>query len=129
VTGDVKARVRLNQRVVAANLRRLRQERGITQAEIGAALALSRSAVLFLESGRIRVRASQLPVLARLLGTTIEAFFVGADGAWLPMPEPGDTVADQRLRELLISYAAIEEDGLRRALSTMAQALAPVAKR
>jgi transcriptional regulator with XRE-family HTH domain len=55
---------------LGARLRTLRLARGLSLAELGAAVGMSRQAMSQLENGRLRARAYELTRLAPALGVT-----------------------------------------------------------
>lgn len=62
---------------IGANIARLRRRRGMTQAELAAALYVSNKAVSKWERGLGYPEITQLPTIARLLGTTMEHLMLG----------------------------------------------------
>jgi len=90
---------------VGQRLRLARELTGRTQAEIGKALGMSFQVVQKYEQGEIRVSASRLVQLARLLQRPVAFFFEG-----LATPEPGEgasPVADDTERELVRAFRRI----------------------
>jgi transcriptional regulator with XRE-family HTH domain len=66
-------------RKVAANLRRLRLQAGLTQTEIAEAIGVSFPQEQKYESGINRISASKLFLAARRIGCTLDELFEGAD--------------------------------------------------
>ena len=62
---------------IGANIARLRRRRGMTQAELAAALYVSNKAVSKWERGLGYPEITQLPVIARLLGSTMDHLMLG----------------------------------------------------
>jgi transcriptional regulator with XRE-family HTH domain len=67
-------------RTIGANIARFRQQRGLTQADLGEALGVSHQAVHKYETGETRVAASTIVALSRRLAVPVELFFEGLDG-------------------------------------------------
>lgn len=64
-----------------ARLQRLRKERGLTLAQVGAALGVSKPTVWAWENGRARPVDSRIDVLAEALGVTGEELLAGGETA------------------------------------------------
>lgn len=60
-------------RELSARVAQLRKEQGLTQAQLAEALGTSQQQVASYEVARLRIPASMLPRLARVLGVTLEA--------------------------------------------------------
>jgi len=69
---------------VGKNLRNARRSLGMTQEEVSSALAISRSAISLIESGRRQVSSSELAQLANLYHKTISELF---DPEAVPTPD------------------------------------------
>lgn len=64
---------------LVTDLRALREGRGLTQADLAAALAVSRQTVISIEQGRYAPSLELALRLARYFETTVEAMFHLAD--------------------------------------------------
>lgn len=54
------------------NIKKAREEAGLTQAQVAEALKVRQSAVAQWEAGMIKPRADKLPAIAKLFGCTID---------------------------------------------------------
>lgn len=72
---------------LGARITRLRKDQGITQVQLAEQLGVSQQTITAYESGRRRVPISNLPRLAALLGTSIEALI----GQTAPAAKRGPT--------------------------------------
>lgn len=72
--GRPGSEIRRDQEVaaVAANLRRIRKERGVTQVELAAKLGVPQQMVSDYERGKLRLHAQAIIKVARLLGTSAD---------------------------------------------------------
>lgn len=61
-------------------IRKLREDRGITQAQLSEKLGVGRSAVAMWETGCAKPSADKLPKLAKLLGCTIDELYAEDKG-------------------------------------------------
>lgn len=68
-------------RVVGANVRRLREDAGVTLAELADALNLSHQQVQKYETGANRISAGTIYALARFFAVPYDQLFEGADAA------------------------------------------------
>ncbi len=112
---------------VGLNLRRVRRERGLSQAEVGEALGITFQQVQKYERGANRVSASMLVKAAR---------FMGVRAADLLPAEVTSKTADALLRRLVDTpaagraveaFCAIPSPALRRTVLQLMRALAAVA--
>ena len=71
---------------VGLNLRRIRKSNGLTQADLAAALQVSRSTVALMEHGKRNVRAQEIEALATVFGCSTASLFTEAD----PKSQPGN---------------------------------------
>lgn len=69
----------VSDRTIGANIRRYREQRGLSQAQIAEALGVSHQAVHKYETGETRVAATTLLACARALLVPVELFFAGLD--------------------------------------------------
>lgn len=58
-------------------IKKLREQKGITQMQLAAALKVSRGSVAMWETGRAYPRAEMLPTIAQLLGCTLDDLYKG----------------------------------------------------
>lgn len=63
---------------IGAAIKRLREERGWTQSQLGALLGLDHTSIARRENGRTRVKAGERPVFAKAFGMSLREF----DEAW-----------------------------------------------
>jgi transcriptional regulator with XRE-family HTH domain len=61
--------------LIGQNIRRHREQRGVTQAGLGAAVGVTFQQIQKYELGKNRIAASRLYRIAWVLGVPIEAFF------------------------------------------------------
>lgn len=97
--------------IVAANLRRLRHERGVTQDTIATLLGLSYQQVQKYETGKNRIGLVRLAILADFYGIHIDEFLHGARlkaGQHAPPP-----IDDPEVMALCRKLAAITDPDLR----------------
>lgn len=80
-------------RELGVRVAQLRKEQGLTQQQLAEALGTSQQQVASYEIARLRIPASMLPRLARLLGVTLEAL-IGEAGR--PTAKRGPTPKLQR---------------------------------
>ena len=108
---------------VGARIRIRRRSLGLSQTDLAGALGITFQQVQKYERGANRVSASMLVRIAARLDTTVGAL-VGEDGA-----APADAAVYEKLAEpgatdLLSAFARIGDRDTRRALLTLARALA-----
>jgi transcriptional regulator with XRE-family HTH domain len=70
---------RIEDKIVGANIRRLRLQKGKSQTELGLALGITFQQVQKYEKGTNRVSASRLVQMARYFGCTIDELFRGIE--------------------------------------------------
>lgn len=61
--------------IIAKNIEKLRNERGLTQEEVGAALGFSRATYNGIENGKRPIAVDELETLANYFGVTVGSFF------------------------------------------------------
>jgi len=112
---------------VGQRLRLGRELAGLTQTGIGRSLAMSFQVVQKYEQGEIRVSASRLVELSRLLGKPVDYFFAGLG----PSPDAPETVAadntecvGRREIELVRAFRAIANPELRQRLASLLRDIA-----
>jgi transcriptional regulator with XRE-family HTH domain len=113
---------------VGQRLRLGRELAGLTQTGIGRSLAMSFQVVQKYEQGEIRVSASRLFELSRLLGKPVEFFFAGIDAA-SDAPDATAPVTDgdiigRREIELVRAFRAIANPELRQHLASLLRDIA-----
>jgi transcriptional regulator with XRE-family HTH domain len=110
---------------VGRRLRLGRELAGLTQTGIGQSLAMSFQVVQKYEQGEIRVSASRLFALSRILNKPIEYFFEGiepdssANPATAAATAPDAYVMGRREIELLRTFRAIGDSEVRRRLAAL----------
>lgn len=109
---------------IGANVRALRQRRGLTQEKLAAALGITFQQVQKYEKGTNRVSGSKLVAMANALAVPLEALFAGTGSEvteGLPMPQlPILSNQAQRLAE---AFDRIEDPVQRRSLVLLVEAL------
>ena len=70
-------------------VRELRLERGLSQAELGVRVGVSRQTINSIETGRYLPSLPLAFVMARFFDTTIEAMFIPEEEDQQPGPSPG----------------------------------------
>lgn len=103
---------------VARNIRRIRLKRAITQQRLAERLGVVTQAVGRFESGRVRVAAGYLPIIAETLGTSIDALFEDDQKARRL------NVTGQRLAPFIRDILAITDRDSLNALNAVAKVLA-----
>jgi transcriptional regulator with XRE-family HTH domain len=78
---------------VGQRVRALRQERGLTQDDLAGRLELGKSAVSRIESGERGLAASELAVLAGLLGISADWLLFGEEAEEVLLRAEGDAAA------------------------------------
>ncbi|MFN7124640.1 MAG: helix-turn-helix domain-containing protein [Allorhizobium sp.] len=109
---------------IGANIRSLRQRRGLSQERLGEALGITFQQVQKYEKGTNRVSGSKLVAVANALAVPLEALFAGTgsevtDG--LPMPQL--PVFSNQGRRLVEAFERIEDPVQRRSLLLLVEAL------
>ena len=101
---------------VGRQLRSLREARGFSQVQLGAAVGLSNQQIQKYENGSNRIGASRLWQFATLLSVNIEAFYEGLDteDVGSPAADICKTAAhERRLRTIALDLERIESPALR----------------
>jgi transcriptional regulator with XRE-family HTH domain len=62
-------------RAIHANIARLRTDRGLSQSELAKACGVDETAVSHWETGHSAPKGSRLPIVAEVLGTTIDELY------------------------------------------------------
>jgi transcriptional regulator with XRE-family HTH domain len=82
---------------IGERIRLTRQERGMTQEALAAAVGVSRSAVAQWETGRSGQVTGNLSRIAEILGVGVEYLMHGVQGEVMPVASRGDELALLRL--------------------------------
>jgi transcriptional regulator with XRE-family HTH domain len=112
--------------LVGQNIRILRQDRGMSQTELGRKIDVTFQQVQKYENGTNRVGSGRLFKIASTFGVPITAFFEGAhetahgDAG----PSPVAMLAEPFALRLLQAFCAVENMDLRRSLAELAEQLA-----
>lgn len=109
---------------IGANIRALRQRRGLTQEKLAAALGITFQQVQKYEKGTNRVSGSKLVAMANALAVPLEALFAGTGSEvtqGLPMPQL--PILSNQGRRLVEAFERIEDAALRRHLLGLVEAL------
>lgn len=102
-------------KLVGANVKRLRRAQKMTQAQLGDDIGLSFKQVRKYESGENRISASVLFLISRALNHTVESFYAG-----LPLVKaPDSNMDDEEARMLAGFFNAIQPQHQRRAFFQM----------
>lgn len=105
---------------VGGQLRLARELSGLTQTEVGRALAMSFQVIQKYEQGEIRISASRLFQLARLLRKSTNYFFEGLAAG----DAPGIGAPERNEIELVRAFRAIQSDELKELLVRLARDIA-----
>lgn len=105
---------------VGGQLRLARELSGLTQTEVGRALAMSFQVIQKYEQGEIRISASRLFQLARLLRKSTNYFFEGLAAG----DAPGIAAPERSEIELVRAYRSIQSDELKQLLVRLARDIA-----
>ena len=128
----MRERPNATDRMISRNIRVHRLARGMTQAELGAAIGITFQQVQKYESGRNRVSSGRLLRIAHVLKVDIRLLLGGTNGAeGIPAAEssPVDLIAEPQSLRLATIFASIEDADLRRSLLAIAARLASVSQR
>lgn len=107
-------------RLICARVRKLRRAAGISCKTLAKALKVSPSQVLKIETGRNRFHAAHLPIIAEVLGTTVDALFISDTGT---APEPG--AAEKRRADFMRDAFRIRDAAQLSILLELTRALVP----
>lgn len=105
---------------VGSQLRLARELTGMTQTEVGRALHMSFQVIQKYEQGEIRISASRLLQLARLLLKSPDYFFEGL----VASDVPGMGALERSDIELIRAYRSIQSDELKQLLVRLARDIA-----
>jgi transcriptional regulator with XRE-family HTH domain len=112
--------------LVGQNIRIIRQDRGMSQTELGRKIDVTFQQVQKYENGTNRVGSGRLFKIASTFGMPITAFFEGThetvngDAG----PSPVAMLAEPYVLRLLRAFCAVENLDLRRSLAELAEHLA-----
>jgi transcriptional regulator with XRE-family HTH domain len=112
--------------LVAKNIRILRQDRGMSQTELGRKIDVTFQQIQKYENGTNRVGGGRLFKIASTFGVSITAFFEGAhetahgDAG----PSPVAMLTEPLALRLLQAFCAVENMDVRRSLAELAEQLA-----
>ena len=107
-----QSRVTPEDRLIGANLRRLRLARGVTQGEIATLLAVSYQQVQKYESGTNRIGMARLLILRDFYAVCLEDFMAGLPGTAARAPE-AQTIDDPDVLAVCRRLANIPDRALR----------------
>ena len=112
--------------LVGRNIRILRQDRGMSQTELGRKIDVTFQQVQKNENGTNRVGSGRLYKIASILAVPITAFFEGAHQAANEDagPSPVALLAEPYVLRLLQAFCALEDMELRRSLAELAEYMA-----
>lgn len=113
--------------LVGRNIRILRQERRMSQSELGLKIGVTAQQVQKYECGSNRVGSGRLFKIASILSAPISAFYKGADD---PATDAGlhplvALLAEPHALRMLHAFCALQSMDLRRSIAELALALAP----
>jgi len=111
--------------LVAKNIRILRQDRGMSQTELGKKIRVTFQQVQKYENGTNRVGSGRLFKIASVLGVPITALFEGTHEivSGVAEPLPLAMLAEPYALRMLRAFCAVENPDLRRSLAEMAEQL------
>jgi transcriptional regulator with XRE-family HTH domain len=112
--------------LVGRNIRILRQDRGMSQTELGRKIDVTFQQVQKYENGTNRVGSGRLFKIASILGVPITAFFEGAHhtAAQAAGSSPVSTLAEPYVLRLLQAFCSLGDMELRRSIVELAEYMA-----
>jgi transcriptional regulator with XRE-family HTH domain len=112
--------------LVGRNIRILRQDRGMSQTELGRNIDVTFQQVQKYENGTNRVGSGRLFKIASILGVPITAFFEGATQAANAdaAPSPVAMLAEPYVLRLLQAFCVLNDMELRRSIVELAEHMA-----
>ena len=112
--------------LVGRNIRILRQDRRMSQTELGRKIDVTFQQVQKYENGTNRVGSGRLFKIASILGVPITAFFGGAHqtASEDAGPTPVAMLAEPYVLRLLQAFCTLEDMDLRRSLAELAENMA-----
>lgn len=112
--------------LVGRNIRILRQDRGMSQTELGRQIDVTFQQVQKYENGTNRVGSGRLFKISSILGVPITAFFEGANQATSENagPSPVAMLAEPYVLRLLQAFCVLDDMDLRRSIVELAEHMA-----
>ncbi|WP_203071157.1 helix-turn-helix domain-containing protein [Falsiroseomonas ponticola] len=108
---------------LGVRVRQLRRLRGLSQADVAQALGVTYQQVQKYETGKTRLPARMLPVLARMLGVDTELLLAGVQGQEPPLP-PHQGPDERETAELVSAFASMRHPQSRRRLLSIVKTFA-----
>ncbi|NGM23794.1 helix-turn-helix transcriptional regulator [Roseomonas stagni] len=108
---------------LGVRVRQLRRLRGLSQADIAQALGVTYQQVQKYETGKTRLPARMLPVLARMLGVDTELLLAGVQAQEAIVP-PHQGPDERETAELVSAFASMRHPQSRRRLLSIVKAFA-----
>ncbi len=109
---------------LGVRVRQLRRLRGLSQADVAQALGVTYQQVQKYETGKTRLPARMLPVLARMLGVDTELLLAGVQGQDAAVPLPHQGPDERETAELVSAFASMRHPQSRRRLLSIVRAFA-----
>lgn len=112
--------------LVGRNIRILRQDRGMSQTELGRQIDVTFQQVQKYENGTNRVGSGRLFKIATILGVPITAFFEGANQTENESagPSPVAMLAEPYVLRLLQAFCVLDDMDLRRSIVELTEHMA-----
>jgi transcriptional regulator with XRE-family HTH domain len=112
--------------LIGRNVRMLREDRGISQTELGRKIGVTFQQVQKYENGKNRIGSGRLFKIASVLGVPITAFFEGAHQTMSAdaVSSPVALLAEPYALRLLQAFCALENRDLRRSLVEIVERMA-----
>jgi transcriptional regulator with XRE-family HTH domain len=108
--------------LVGRNIRILRQDRGMSQTELGRKIDVTFQQVQKYENGTNRIGSGRLFKTASILGVPVTAFFEGA--TQIASEDAGRSLAEPHVLRMLQAFCALENMALRRSLAELTEHMA-----
>ena len=108
---------------LGARVAQLRRDQGLTQTQLAERLGIAQQTLAHYEVGRLRVAASMLPALARVLGTSVEELLGQS-----PARAGGKRGPALRLRQQLERLSALPKPKQRAVMEVLESMLAQAAR-
>jgi transcriptional regulator with XRE-family HTH domain len=108
---------------LGARIAQLRKDQGMTQTQLAQRLGIAQQTLAHYEVGRLRVAASMLPVLAQVLGTTVEELIGQA-----PARAAGERGPAPRLQRQLERLSTLPKTKQRAVMEVLESMLAQAAR-
>lgn len=107
---------------LGARIAQLRKERNLTQQQLAERLGIAQQTLAHYEVGRLRVAASMLPVLAQMLGTSLEELL------GQPVRAAGKRGPSPRLQQQLVQLSALPKAKQRAVMEVLEGVLAQASR-